>query len=477
MADQNHQNDAYQVLGIAPETPIKEIQQTYLKLLETWKPEAIDRTASPALYEMALAKQQDITAAYQRIADQYAPAPTGAALDGTVTAQPGDETRLQGQGAPMPLEESTQAGSAPPQTPISEGEVSASGETGISQGYPAEGERPQRPPGKGDRRVILQPALAPTAMEDVPDMMRDRRSQARQARHPSAPAPNSAASVLSLLRWNKPAGRLILLLPALWAAFLAAGNAQPTWRSLLIILLGSLATSAVGCAVNDLWDQDIDPLVERTQDRPLAAGTMSRGMAIGVAVVAGVVAIGIAALLQPLSWILCALAAVVILLYPAAKRLFPLPQLVLAIAWGFAVLIGWTVVANALPPAAWILWLATVLWTLGFDTVYAMADREDDQRIGVQSSALLFGDRSPQAVGLFFLGTALLLLWLGWTQALGVWYWISLSLVTLGWLTQYRRLDSHRLRPTSQIYGQIFSGNVGLGFLLLLGIILGRGAL
>ncbi len=448
MANQNEQEIAYQILGVAPGTPIKQIQKTYLDLLDTWNPEAINREASPGLYEMAETKRQEIDAAYKHIADQLTPTPR----EGDETIQPRDETQLQTEDAST-FVDGAESEVIPEETPVHDS-------TGISLGAPSSDAEMQGPePG------AAEPALAPTEMEPA---------GARSV--PAAPL-GGAAAVFSLLRWDKPAGRLILMLPALWAAFLAADGAWPGWGNIWIIVLGSIATSAVGCAVNDLWDQDIDPLVERTQGRPLAAGTMSREMAIIVAVVAGLLSIGIAALLQPLSWVLCALAGVVILLYPAAKRVFPVPQLVLAIAWGFAVLIGWSVVSQTtLPAAAWILWLATVLWTLGFDTVYAMADQEDDRRIGINSSALFFGERSAQAVGLFFVGTALMLLWLGLTQTLTVWYWISLCLVTLGWLNQYRRLDSHRLRPTSQIYGQIFSGNVGLGVLLLLGIIFGRGA-
>jgi 4-hydroxybenzoate polyprenyltransferase len=117
--------------------------------------------------------------------------------------------------------------------------------------------------------------------------------------------------------------------------------------------------------------------------------------------------------LNPLSFWLCVLAVPVILLYPLAKRVFPVPQLVLSVAWGFAVLIPWAAVTDTLELPAWVLWLAVVLWTLGFDTVYAMPDREDDRRVGVNSAALFFGDFTPKFVGFCFLGTWLLLIWLG----------------------------------------------------------------
>ena len=219
-------------------------------------------------------------------------------------------------------------------------------------------------------------------------------------------------TIIKLLRWDKPAGRLILMIPALWAVFLAARGTPPLLL-VGVIVLGSLATSAAGCVINDLWDRDIDPQVQRTSSRPLAARALSVQVGIIVALVAMSCAGILALYLNPLTFWLCAAAVPVIVLYPLAKRVFPIPQLVLSIAWGFAVLISWTAVTARLESATWFLWGATVLWTLGFDTVYAMSDREDDRRIGINSSALFFGDHAPIAVGIFFAGTAGLLVGLG----------------------------------------------------------------
>ena len=285
----------------------------------------------------------------------------------------------------------------------------------------------------------------------------------------SSPEP-TWLTILRLLRWHKPAGRLILMIPALWAVVLAA-QGHPPLPLVGVIILGTLATSALGCVVNDLWDRDIDPQVERTKTRPLAARSLSLQVGIVLALLALGCAGGLALYLNALSFWLCVAAVPVIIGYPLAKRVFPVPQLVLSLAWGFAVLISWTAVTGQLETATWLLWLATLLWTLGFDTVYAMADREDDRRIGVNSSALFFGERVTLAIALAYVGTLAALTDLGIMLALNPCYWISLALAAAGWAWQSWRLRSPQL--ASPVYGQIFGENVWLGFGLLLGMILG----
>ncbi|NET04313.1 MAG: 4-hydroxybenzoate solanesyltransferase [Symploca sp. SIO2B6] len=277
-------------------------------------------------------------------------------------------------------------------------------------------------------------------------------------------------TIIRLLRWDKPAGRLILMIPALWAVFLAA-QGMPPLPLVGVIILGTMATSAAGCVFNDLWDQDIDPQVERTRNRPLA----SRALSIQVAVVVALVAMGcagvIALYLKPFTFWLCVAAVPVIVFYPSAKRAFPIPQLVLSIAWGFAVLISWSAVTGNLETATWLLWGSVVLWTLGFDTVYAMSDREDDQRIGVKSSALFFGDYAAEAVGIFFIGTVGLLARLSIVMQLQLGFWIALAIATVGWAWQYSRLRQQDI--PKPVYGEIFRQNVWIGFILLAGMITG----
>lgn len=278
-------------------------------------------------------------------------------------------------------------------------------------------------------------------------------------------------TIIRLLRWDKPAGRLILMIPALWAVFLAA-DGRPPAALVGVIVLGTLATSAAGCVINDLWDRDIDPEVERTRSRPLASRALKVQTAIGVALISFACAAILAFYLNPLSFWLCVAAVPVIICYPLAKRFFPVPQLVLSIAWGFAVLISWSAAVGKLELATWLLWGAVVLWTMGFDTVYAMSDREDDLRLGVNSSALFFGDNAANAVGFFFVATVGLLAAMGINLQLHVGFWIAISAAAILWFLQYSQLRKADI--PKPVYGQIFRQNVWVGFVLLAGMIAGE---
>ncbi|MEG4535115.1 4-hydroxybenzoate solanesyltransferase [Microcoleus sp. D2_18a_D3] len=278
-------------------------------------------------------------------------------------------------------------------------------------------------------------------------------------------------TVVRLLRWDKPAGRLILMIPALWAVFLAA-DGRPPAALVGVIVLGTLATSAAGCVINDLWDRDIDPEVERTRSRPLASRALTVQTGIGVALISFACAAILAFYLNPLSFWLCVAAVPVIICYPLAKRFFPVPQLVLSIAWGFAVLISWSAAVGKLELATWLLWGAVVLWTLGFDTVYAMSDREDDLRLGVNSSAIFFGDNAANAVGFFFVGTVALLAAMGINLHLHIGFWMAISAAAVLWFLQYSQLRKADIPKL--VYGQIFRQNVWVGFVILAGMIVGE---
>jgi len=276
--------------------------------------------------------------------------------------------------------------------------------------------------------------------------------------------------IVLLLRWHKPEGRLILVLPALWALVLAERSLgqQPPLDLLLVIIGGSLTASAAGCVVNDLWDRNIDSQVERTKSRPLAAKTLPIGVGIGVLVVATLCAYGFAQYLNPLSLTLCWLAVPVIALYPACKRFFAVPQLVLSVAWGFAVLIPWSAVTGRLDTTAWVLWLAVVSWTMGFDTIYALSDRPDDLKIGVKSSAIFFGDKTPVAIAVFFGITALCLLYIGYAMHLDPIYYMAWSIAVLLWLWQCQKLAAPS--PSPDLFPRLFRQNVFIGAVVLAGM-------
>jgi 4-hydroxybenzoate polyprenyltransferase len=276
-----------------------------------------------------------------------------------------------------------------------------------------------------------------------------------------------ADAIYRLLRWDKPAGRLILMIPALWGVFLASGGSPPI-ALVTIMVIGTFATSAAGCVINDLWDRNIDPLVERTRKRPLASRELTVPVAIVTCVVGLACAWGLTFFLNTFTFWLCVAAVPVIALYPGAKRVFPVPQLVLSIAWGFAALIAWSAVRGTLDPQAWLLWGATVCWTLGFDTAYALSDKEDDLKIGVKSSAIFFGRFAAEAVGLFFLGTAILMTILAYQMNLGAGLYAAIFVSGVLWFREYRQL---KIGKESGRFMRIFNENVTIGFILLAGMI------
>ncbi|MEG3845836.1 4-hydroxybenzoate solanesyltransferase [Microcoleus sp. herbarium19] len=288
---------------------------------------------------------------------------------------------------------------------------------------------------------------------------------------PDRPTESTLLTIIRLLRWDKPAGRLILMIPALWAVFLATHGTPPA-ALVGVIVLGTLATSAAGCVINDLWDRDIDPEVERTRSRPLASRALKVQTAIGVALISFACAAILAFYLNPLSFWLCVAAVPIIICYPLAKRFFPVPQLVLSIAWGFAVLISWSAAVGKLELATWLLWGAVILWTMGFDTVYAMSDREDDLRLGVNSSAIFFGDNAANTVGFFFFGTVGLLAAMGINLHLHIGFWIAIFGAAILWFLQYSQLRKADI--PKPVYGQIFRQNVWVGFVILAGMIVGE---
>jgi 4-hydroxybenzoate polyprenyltransferase len=287
---------------------------------------------------------------------------------------------------------------------------------------------------------------------------------------------STLADLLRLVRWHKPSGRLILLIPAGWALWLNP-EAPPPLPLLTLMLVGGLAVSAAGCVANDLWDRRIDPLVERTRDRPLAAGRVGVPAALALLGACLLVALATVLLLpdsrRDLVLALAVAALPPVLLYPSAKRWFPFPQLVLALCWGFAVLIPWAA-ANGSLAGGWPLlltWLATVLWTFGFDTVYAMSDREDDRALGVRSSALSLGEGAPMVVAACYALTGLCLAGAALLQGLAApLFWIPWLLATAGMLREailLRRPDLPR-----SAFGRHFARQVWLGGLLLLAVIL-----
>ena len=193
-----------------------------------------------------------------------------------------------------------------------------------------------------------------------------------------------------LARFDKPIGILILLWPALWALWVAS-DGKPDILVLIVICLGVVLMRAAGCVINDYADRDFDPHVQRTKQRPIAAGKVKPKEALMVFVVLCLCAFGLVLLLNIYTIMLSFIAAFLAASYPFMKRYTHLPQAYLGIAFGFAVPMAFSAQINSIPLVAWVMYFAVILWALVYDTMYAMVDKDDDLKIGVKSTAILFG--------------------------------------------------------------------------------------
>ena len=282
---------------------------------------------------------------------------------------------------------------------------------------------------------------------------------------------------VALLRWNKPTGRLILLVPAGWSLWLAP-DAPPPAALIVQILIGGLAVSGAGCIANDLWDQRIDKEVERTRQRPLASGALNRSQATAGLVLLLALSLGVVLSLSSQMLIclqLAVLALPPILIYPSAKRWFPFPQALLAICWGFAVLIPWAAFTGGISPSIPLIgcWFSTLCWTFSFDTVYAMADRPDDKRLGLRSSALTLGRNAIRTVRAGYGLTAASLAIAAAAADVGIVFWPFWVIATIGLWRSTQTLQASEQQPAA-VYARHFGRQVQIGTLLLIGLVLSR---
>ncbi len=251
------------------------------------------------------------------------------------------------------------------------------------------------------------------------------------------------------MRLHRPIGALLLLWPTLWALWLA-GDGRPPLDMVAVFIAGVFTMRAAGCVVNDYADRRIDPHVARTRDRPLASGALAGRHALGVLAALLAVAAALALTLNPMAQWLAALALGIAAAYPYAKRFTHLPQLALGIAFSWGIPMAYAALTEALPAEAWLLFAANFAWVVAYDTQYAMADREDDIRIGVKSTAILFGRHDTRIIGALHVATLGMLALLGWQRALGWPFHFGLALALLFAVHQLRlcktRDSAHCLR-------------------------------
>ena len=228
-----------------------------------------------------------------------------------------------------------------------------------------------------------------------------------------------------LMRLDKPIGTLLLLWPTLWALWLAAGGVPPT-MVLVIFCLGTLLMRSAGCVINDYADREFDPHVERTKERPLAAGKVQPKEALMLAAVLALMAF---LLILPLNLLVIGLSVPALFVaasYPYTKRFFAIPQAYLGIAFGFGIPMAYAAVRGSVPLDAWLMLAANVFWAVAYDTEYAMVDRNDDLKIGIKTSAITFGRFDVLAVMVCYALALLLLVVVGKRAELGLPFYAGL---------------------------------------------------
>lgn len=271
-----------------------------------------------------------------------------------------------------------------------------------------------------------------------------------------------------LIRFERPIGTLLLLWPTYWALWVAA-QGFPGWKLLIIFSLGTFLMRSAGCAINDIADRRVDGHVERTKLRPLATGVISVKEAL--AVFGGLVFVAFILVLQlnNLTILFSGVAVLLAATYPFMKRYHHWPQVYLGLAFAWGIPMAFTAINNQAPPlVAWLLLAANVAWTTAYDTMYAMCDREDDLKIGVKSTAIIFGKYDRLIVGCLQLATLVLLAWVAYLAQLGLWFWLSL-IIAAGFFVYQQYLIRNRDRWLSL---RAFLNNNWVGLVVFIGITL-----
>ncbi len=270
-----------------------------------------------------------------------------------------------------------------------------------------------------------------------------------------------------LMRIDKPVGIWLLLWPTLWALWLA-GDGHPDAGLFVIFVTGVFVMRSAGCVLNDIVDRRIDPYVERTRSRPIASGAVLTAEALVLFVALCLIAVGLATMLNRPAQLLAIVAAGLTIVYPFIKRYISIPQFVLGAAFGWAVPMAFAAQTGETPTLAWLLFVTALIWAVIYDTFYAMVDREDDLKVGVKSTAILFGDMDLFIIAGLQVLMLLALIMAGLRAGLSIWYYASVAFAG-GLMIYHQRLARHR-RPAGCFAA--FLHNHYIGFAVFVGILL-----
>lgn len=270
-----------------------------------------------------------------------------------------------------------------------------------------------------------------------------------------------------LMRLDRPIGSLLLLWPALWALWLASAG-KPDEHVFIVFVLGVFLTRSAGCVINDFADRNFDAHVRRTRERPLATGEVDPKEALILFVGLALIAFGLVLTLSRAVVMMSLVGVGLMATYPFLKRFFPLPQFYMGAAFSWSIPMAYTALLNDTPRVSWVIFIAGVLWAAAYDTMYAMVDREDDLKIGIKSSAILFGDADRFIIGVMQL-MCLFALWLvGRELQLGTWYRGGLGVAAC--LALYQQFLIRERKP--ELCFRAFLNNNYFGMAIFIGIAL-----
>lgn len=270
-----------------------------------------------------------------------------------------------------------------------------------------------------------------------------------------------------LMRIDRPIGFWLLLWPTLWALWLA-GEGHPDQYLFVVFVLGVFVMRSAGCVLNDYVDRNIDPYVERTRSRPIASGAVTPLEGLTLFVALALIAIGLATMLNRQAQLLAIVAGSLTVVYPFVKRFVSIPQFILGAAFGWAAPMAFAAQTGEIPQLAWIVFGAALIWAVIYDTFYAMVDRDDDRRIGVKSTAILFGDTDLFVVAGLQLVMLTALVFIGLRAELGFWYYLSVAAAAM--LMAYHQWLARRRDPEGCF--RAFLHNHYIGLIVFIGIVL-----
>ncbi|HAO92710.1 MAG TPA: 4-hydroxybenzoate octaprenyltransferase [Deltaproteobacteria bacterium] len=276
------------------------------------------------------------------------------------------------------------------------------------------------------------------------------------------------SAVSDLIRLPRQQGTLLVLWPTLWSLFLAS-DGRPPLKVLVIFVIGTFLMRSAGCAINDVADRGFDPFVERTRSRPIASGRLCVREALFVFAALSLLAFVLVLFLNPFTIVLSFIGIALASVYPFVKRVSHWPQAVLGMAFGWGAVMAWAAVNNALGIVPLLIFAANIFWSIAYDTIYALMDKDDDIKIGVKSTALLFGDSVYKALYLLYVCMAIALSLAGYLKGMGAFFFGGVFVSLIAFI---RSVNTVKRTPTRATAWRSFTANAFFGGLVLVFILI-----